>query len=358
PTSPCQPWSHHWGSGGGSQSPASDPLPWGARTQPLTRFPAWAPELSCSLSQCAGGGDSPAPAEPAGGRSPGSGSSPAAGGGSGGLWTGRGRVQVWAKLLRHDRGRVHWVHLHRLRAGAGPVRRRIAAEPLRLLFLIAGGFFWLVSLLLSSLVWFIAVQIGGSNNASVKKNLLIFGVVLSVLLQEVFRFAYYKLLKKANKGLMTISQEETMPISVRQLSYVSGLGFGIMSGVFSLVNILTDSLGPGTVGIYGDSPQYFLSSAFMTLAIVLLHIFWGIVFFDACEKKKWWALALVILSHLLVSGLTFLNPQYEGNLVPSYVIMMLMGTWAFFTAGGSLRNLKLCLMCRDKDFLLANQRPR
>ncbi|XP_065414432.1 gamma-secretase subunit APH-1B isoform X2 [Chrysemys picta bellii] len=249
----------------------------------------------------------------------------------------------------------------------------IAAEPLRLLFLIAGGFFWLVSLLLSSLVWFIAVQIGGSNNASVKKNLLIFGVMVSVLLQEVFRFAYYKLLKKANKGLMTISQEETLPISVRQLSYVSGLGFGIMSGVFSLVNILTDSWGPGTVGIYGDSPQYFLSSgykcfsgckcdfyppsylfqnmdlkssagrqgkqslflmhseggavdpiscvnsfammlykswdkhiktnrlAFMTLAIVLLHIFWGIVFFDACEKKKWWALALVILSHLLVS---------------------------------------------------------
>ncbi|XP_039346161.1 gamma-secretase subunit APH-1B isoform X2 [Mauremys reevesii] len=193
----------------------------------------------------------------------------------------------------------------------------IAAEPLRLVFLIAGGFFWLVSLLLSSLVWFIAVQIGGSNNASVKKNLLIFGVVFSVLLQEVFRFAYYKLLKKANKGLMTISQEETIPISVRLLSY-----------------------------------------AFMTLAIVLLHVFWGIVFFDACEKKKWWALALVILSHLLVSGLTFLNPQYEGSLVPSYIIMMLMGTWAFFTAGGSLRNLKLCLMCRDKDFLLANQRPR
>ncbi|CAM4625063.1 gamma-secretase subunit APH-1B isoform X2 [Caretta caretta] len=234
----------------------------------------------------------------------------------------------------------------------------IAAEPLRLVFLIAGGFFWLVSLLLSSLVWFIAVQIGGSNSASVKRNLLIFGVVFSVLLQEVFRFAYYKLLKKANKGLTTISQEETIPISVRQLSYVSGLGFGIMSGIFSLVNILTDSLGPGTVGIYGDSPQYFVASAFMTLAIVLLHIFWGIVFFDACEKKKWWALALVILSHLLVSGLTFLNPQYEGSLVPSYIIMMLMGTWAFFTAGGSLRNLKLCLMCRDKDFLLANQRPR
>ena len=29
---------------------------------------------------------------------------------------------------------------------------------------------------------------------------------------------------------------------------VVGLGFGMMSGVFSLVNVLADSVGPGTVG--------------------------------------------------------------------------------------------------------------
>lgn len=41
---------------------------------------------------------------------------------------------------------------------------------------------------------------------------------------------------------------------------VSGLGFGFMSGAFSVVNILADSAGPGTVGIHGDSQHYFLSS--------------------------------------------------------------------------------------------------
>lgn len=41
---------------------------------------------------------------------------------------------------------------------------------------------------------------------------------------------------------------------------VSGLGFGFMSGAFSVVNILSDSLGPGTVGIHGDSQHYFISS--------------------------------------------------------------------------------------------------
>ncbi|XP_029353937.1 gamma-secretase subunit Aph-1b isoform X2 [Echeneis naucrates] len=234
----------------------------------------------------------------------------------------------------------------------------IAREPLRVIFLIAGAFFWLVSLLLASLVWFISVRISNMDNEAQQKGLLIFGVVLSVLLQEVFRFAYYKLLKKANEGLLALSQEETMPISIRQLAYVSGLGFGFMSGAFSVVNILADSVGPGTVGIHGDSQHYFLSSAFMTMAIILLHMFWGVVFFDACEKQCWWAVAAVVISHLTVSCLTFQNPEYVASLVPTYVILFLMGIWAFYSAGGSLRTLKLCLTCKDKDFLLANHRPR
>ncbi|XP_007558867.1 gamma-secretase subunit Aph-1b [Poecilia latipinna] len=234
----------------------------------------------------------------------------------------------------------------------------IAREPLRVIFLIAGAFFWLVSLLLASLVWFISVQISNKESASQQKGLLIFGVVLSVLLQETFRFAYYKLLKKANEGLLALSQEETMPISIRQLAYVSGLGFGFMSGAFSVVNILADSVGPGTVGIHGDSQHYFLSSAFMTMAIILLHMFWGVIFFDGCEKQRWLAVAAVVATHLLVSSLTFQNPQYVSSLVPTYIIMFFMGVWAFYTAGGSLRNLKLCLTCKDKDFLLANHRPR
>jgi len=52
-----------------------------------------------------------------------------------------------------------------------------------------------VSLLLSSLVWFITVQISNKNSATQQRGLLIFGVVLSVLLQEAFRYGYYRLLK-------------------------------------------------------------------------------------------------------------------------------------------------------------------
>ncbi|XP_004374699.1 gamma-secretase subunit APH-1B isoform X2 [Trichechus manatus latirostris] len=192
----------------------------------------------------------------------------------------------------------------------------IATEPLRIIFLIAGAFFWLVSLLLSSLVWFVAGTTVGHKDGPVQKYLLIFGVLVSVLIQEAFRLAYYKLLKKANEGLKAINPEETAP-SMRLLAY-----------------------------------------AFMTLVIILLHIFWGIVFFDGCEKKRWHTLLVVLLTHLLVSALTFISPHYGINLASAYTAMVLMGVWAFFVAGGSCRTLKLCLLCQDKDFLLFSQRSR
>lgn len=96
----------------------------------------------------------------------------------------------------------------------------------------------------------------------------------------------------------------------------------------------------------------------MTLAVILLHVFWGVVFFDGCEKEKWYVLLIVLLSHLLVSAQTFVSPHYGLNLASAYIIMVLMGVWAFFVAGGSCRSLRLCLLCQDKDFLLFNQRSR
>ncbi|KAL6050190.1 hypothetical protein STEG23_015198 [Scotinomys teguina] len=212
----------------------------------------------------------------------------------------------------------------------------IATDPLRVIFLIAGAFFWLVSLLLSSVFWYLVRVITDNRDGPIQQHLLIFGVLLSVCIQELFRLAYYKLLKTASEGLKSINPEETAP-SMRLLAYVSGLGFGIMSGVFSFVNTLSDSLGPGTVGIHGDSPQFFLNSAFMTLVIIMLHVFWGVVFFDGCEKKKWHILVTVLLTHLLVSTQTFLSPYYGVNLVSAYIIMVLMGIWAFFTAGAPTR---------------------
>uniref|UniRef100_A0A8C7E5C0 Gamma-secretase subunit APH-1 n=1 Tax=Naja naja TaxID=35670 RepID=A0A8C7E5C0_NAJNA len=132
-------------------------------------------------------------------------------------------------------------------------------------------------------------------------------------------------------------------------SSMSGLFFGIISGLFSIINILADSIGPGTVGIHGDSPYYFITSAFLIMALVFLHTFRGTIFFSACEKRHYWKLALAIVSHLVISGLTFLNPCYEARLIPIFLITICRGVGAFFTAGGSLSNILACLSCREKE---------
>jgi len=41
---------------------------------------------------------------------------------------------------------------------------------------------------------------------------------------------------------------------------VSGLGFGIIGGAFSMVNVLADMSGPGTIGLKGDSSLFFIVS--------------------------------------------------------------------------------------------------
>ena len=54
---------------------------------------------------------------------------------------------------------------------------------------------------------------------------------------------------------------------------VSGLGYGIISGLFAMVNVLADITGPGSLGLDG-SPQNFLivSGKLHTLKLLALHI--------------------------------------------------------------------------------------
>jgi len=57
---------------------------------------------------------------------------------------------------------------------------------------------------------------------------------------------------------------------------VSGLGFGIISGAFSLVNVLADMVGPGTIGIHDDSKYFFLASGMLLYIINKFSVFYGL----------------------------------------------------------------------------------
>ncbi|NXP06282.1 APH1B secretase, partial [Thinocorus orbignyianus] len=218
----------------------------------------------------------------------------------------------------------------------------IARDLLCIIILIAGAFFWLVSLLLSSLICFIAIKASDPQDKTLQKGLLISGVMFSVLLQEAFHFFYCKLLRRAIEGLVDLSEDSCSPISIQQMAYVAGVGFGLMSGAFSMISLLADALGPSTVGIHRDSQFYFLTSAFMTMVLIFLHTFWGILFFHGCEHQCWWEITAVVIMHLA----TFHNPLYMGSLVPSYLLIATAATWAYLLSGHSAQNLHLFLLCK------------
>lgn len=58
---------------------------------------------------------------------------------------------------------------------------------------------------------------------------------------------------------------------------------------------------PGQVGDSLVTPLL-LPAAFMTMVLIFLHTFWGILFFHGCEHRRWWEIAAVVIMHLTVSG--------------------------------------------------------
>ena len=114
---------------------------------------------------------------------------------------------------------------------------------------------------------------------------IVIGLVFSVVFQETFRFLIYLLLHKADAYLKKLTENEETQIFANKhiLAYVVGLGFGLMSGAFSLVNVLAASLGPGTLGMHGEPHNFFIVSSIMTLCMILLNTSWGVIFFASLD---------------------------------------------------------------------------
>nr|CAH8852768.1 unnamed protein product [Trichobilharzia regenti] len=87
----------------------------------------------------------------------------------------------------------------------------IVNNPIKVILLTASGFFWLLSLLTTSLIWFIATPLRGY---------LAFGILIGVLVQEVLRFLFFLLVIKAESGLQIIvstsNPRRSQPSSQRQ----------------------------------------------------------------------------------------------------------------------------------------------
>lgn len=208
----------------------------------------------------------------------------------------------------------------------------VSSDAQQVIVLISSAFFWLLSLLASSIIWTAVTPL---------KQYLAFSLVISVLVQELFRFLFWILLRRAEEGLLTMTNSHS-PLRKIYFHYVSGLGFGVMSGLFAMVNILAEITGPGTVGLNGENQHFAVISAFLTNCIILLHTFWGVIFFDGLDKKKWLYVGTVVLSHLAISVMTLLNKHqmYWPSLACGYTVLFITAIWSFFNVGGSIDNLK------------------
>lgn len=213
----------------------------------------------------------------------------------------------------------------------------VAHDPVRIIILIAAAFFWLLSLLLSSMWWFIVAPL---------RQQLAFGLVFSIIFQEMYRYVIYKILRKAETGLKKITDDSTQLIENKHiLAYVSGLGFGLISGAFSLVNVLADAIGPGTMGLKSATDMFFITSSVTGLCFILLHTFWSVIFFNALDNGNKLQLSYVIITHFGASLITLLNSLhiYSATIVPLYFILLLTAVYAYKIAGGSLASLKTCI---------------
>lgn len=208
----------------------------------------------------------------------------------------------------------------------------IANDPVRIIIMIAAAFGWLLSFLLSSLLWYAVVPL---------RSYLAFGMVFAIIFQELFRYGMYLLLRKTEAGLKEISENHDIGTNKLEMAYVSGLGFGIMSGAFALVNVLADSAGPGTLGLHSGTEYFFVTSAAMTLCMILLNTFWSVIFFSGIDDQNYKKVLWVIVSHFLVSSLSLLNKKemYAATILPSYLVLLLTAYGAYRSAGGTCSSL-------------------
>ncbi|KJE88701.1 hypothetical protein CAOG_00299 [Capsaspora owczarzaki ATCC 30864] len=186
--------------------------------------------------------------------------------------------------------------------------------------LVCSAFFWLLSILVTSILWFIISPI---------RDAYVWAIFLAVALQEVGRWATYRVLKRAEPGLLKVADFANSRLVHHRLAYVSGLGFGIMSALIQFNPVLSVATGPGMLpspGCTGNS--YYLVSAFTICCFSLLHVFWHVVFSHGMNTNSKVLVAIVPIAHLAASLLTLINESGEscaGALVPLYIELALFG---------------------------------
>ncbi|XP_077553514.1 gamma-secretase subunit Aph-1-like [Haemaphysalis longicornis] len=216
----------------------------------------------------------------------------------------------------------------------------IAPYPNRVVVMLVSALGWLVSLVLSSVAWFLLSAFGLP---------LAPGVAVSVLFQEVARVLVLKMLLNVDQVLNLCGAAAAVHHgrAMAALAYSSGLGFGVASGAASLLNVLAEAskLGapPGLHGVTDTvADNFFLVSALTTSALVVLHTVWSVVSLEALRMRgSFPLLCFAPAVHLIASWTTLFYSGGEQS-YPFYVLLALLlisAMVAFSLLNGRLRPL-------------------
>lgn len=83
-----------------------------------------------------------------------------------------------------------------------------------------------------------------------------------------------------------------------------------MNAACLMSNILTDSIGPGTVGLTKGSQYFLLVSSFTGLAFILLNVAWSVLVSESVKQTDRKLLIIVIVTHLIAtSTVSFCRPS-------------------------------------------------
>lgn len=173
-------------------------------------------------------------------------------------------------------------------------------------------------------------------------------VFLAVPSQELFRFLFWKLLKRAENGMNIVGVDNGHIITHEKIAFVSGVGYGSMSVAINFNIVLSSSSGPGTLTAPGcEGVSFFAVSAMIAMVFGILNICWSVIAHSGFEgrhasgKLFGWngiKIVFVIASHYFASYLT-LNQKNGGScagtLVPLYVLMAVTVLCAYRVSGVS-----------------------
>ncbi|KAL0910006.1 hypothetical protein M5K25_020927 [Dendrobium thyrsiflorum] len=183
----------------------------------------------------------------------------------------------------------------------------IAKKPFLVLTLLSSTLFWLVSLILLSGAWRAFLPIKSSALWT-----YVIVIVTSVSFQEGVRLVFWKLYKKLEEMLNAFADRTSKPrlflTDKMQIGLAGGLGHGVAHAVFFCLSLLTPAFGGATYYVERCSHMpFFLISAIISLAFLLMHTFSMVIAFNGYAESRKSDQLFVPIIHMVAAIMTLIN---------------------------------------------------